>query len=136
MIESLIHKYTRKSVPLLVTKQLHELRLVTARLKFVQNLSETLFTHVRQGFRRQLGIRRRAASLWRPSEGMGRIWADTERDFKIEARRIRVALDALHDLCSRKTATKQLFKAMTDAGLRAHYGRLEAERRSPRGLWG
>jgi hypothetical protein len=42
-------------------------------------------------------------------------------------RSIRVALDALHDLCSRKTATKQLFKAMTDAELRAHYNRQEAE---------
>ena len=38
-----------------------------------------------------------------------------------------MALDALHDLCSRKAATKQLFKAMNDAELRAHYGRQEAE---------
>jgi len=59
-----------------------------------------------------------------------RAWVESgqthERDFKIEARSIRVALDALHDLCSRKAATK-LFKAMTDAELRAHYGRQEAE---------
>jgi len=60
-----------------------------------------------------------------------RAWVESgqthERDFKIEARSIRVALDALHDLCSRKAATKRLFKAMTDAELRAHYGRQEAE---------
>jgi hypothetical protein len=60
-----------------------------------------------------------------------RAWVESgqkhERDFKIEARSIRVALDAFHDLCSRKTATKQLFEAMNDAELRAHYGRQEAE---------
>ena len=38
-----------------------------------------------------------------------------------------MALDALHDLCLGKAATNHLFKAMTDAELRAHYGRQEAE---------
>jgi hypothetical protein len=35
--------------------------------------------------------------------------------------------DALHDLCSGKAATKQLFKAMSDAELREHYGLQEAQ---------
>ena len=68
-----------------------------------------------------------------------RAWVESgqthERDFKIEARSIRVALDALHNLCSRKAATKQLFKAMNDAELRITVGR-RPNRRSPRGLWG
>ena len=38
-----------------------------------------------------------------------------------------MALDAFHDLCLGKAAIKQLFKATTDAELRAHYGRQEAE---------
>ena len=65
-----------------------------------------------------------------------RAWVESgqthERDFKIEARSIRVALDALHNLCSRKAATKQLFKAMNDAELRITVGR-RPNRRSPRG---
>ena len=68
-----------------------------------------------------------------------RAWVESgqthERDFKIEARSIRVALDALHDLCLGKAATKQLFKAMTDAELRAHYG-WRPKRRSPRAYIG
>ena len=96
-----------------VAEELHQLCFVAARLKLNQDLGEAVFAHVRERLRRQLGIRRRAPAFG----ALVRAWVESgqthERDFKIKARSIRVALDALHDLCSRKAATKQLFKAMT-----------------------
>ena len=74
-------------------EELLQLRLVTSRLQLIQDLCKAIVAHLGEGLRRQIGV-------W-ISEGTGRIWADT-RDFKIEPRSIRVALDAFHDLCLRK----------------------------------
>jgi hypothetical protein len=47
-------------------------------------------------------------------------------DYKIEANGIKIAPDRFYELCSGR-GLKSAFKTMTDAELRAHYGRLEAE---------
>ena len=47
-------------------------------------------------------------------------------DYKIEANGIEIALDRFYELCSGR-GLKSVFKTMTDAKLRAHYGRQEAE---------
>jgi hypothetical protein len=59
-----------------VTEELHDLLTIAGACSSLRILSKPFVTHIGQGFGRQLGIRCRAASLWRPSEGMG------ERDLK------------------------------------------------------
>jgi hypothetical protein len=57
-------------------------------------------------------------------------WVDSGQadpvDCKIEANGNKIALDRFYELCSGR-GLKSVFKTMTDAELRAHYGRHEAE---------
>ena len=56
---------------LLMTKELHQLRLVATSLQFVEDLRESLLAHLSEGLRRQLTVWSRAASLrQRSSSGL------------------------------------------------------------------